>query len=79
MKLGRDRLPVIILQNKIDLMRESQAREQYEQILQFVRGMVVVPGIVILPALGLWNDFCLWSLKCGMAVTVTDAHDSVCN
>lgn len=38
MKLGRDRLPVIILQNKIDLMRESQAREQYEQILQFVRG-----------------------------------------
>lgn len=38
MKLGRERLPVIILQNKIDLMRESQAREQYDQILHFVRG-----------------------------------------
>lgn len=29
---------IIILQNKIDLVKESQAKEQYEQILQFVQG-----------------------------------------
>ncbi|KAL3315521.1 Eukaryotic translation initiation factor 2 subunit 3 [Cichlidogyrus casuarinus] len=31
---------IIILQNKIDLVRESNARDQYEQILQFIRGTV---------------------------------------
>ena len=29
---------VIILQNKIDLVKESQATEQYEQIQKFVQG-----------------------------------------
>ena len=29
---------IIILQNKIDLVKESQAREQYDQILKFVQG-----------------------------------------
>ena len=31
---------IIILQNKIDLVRESQAKEQYQQIKKFVEGMV---------------------------------------
>lgn len=29
---------ILILQNKIDLVKESQAKEQYEQILSFVQG-----------------------------------------
>lgn len=29
---------MIILQNKIDLVKESQAKEQHEQILRFVKG-----------------------------------------
>ena len=31
---------IIILQNKIDLVKEAQAKEQYEQILKFVQGNV---------------------------------------
>ena len=29
---------ILIVQNKIDLVKESQAREQYDQILKFVQG-----------------------------------------
>lgn len=29
---------ILILQNKIDLVKETQAKEQYEQILAFVKG-----------------------------------------
>ena len=29
---------MIILQNKIDLVKETQAKEQHEQILRFVKG-----------------------------------------
>jgi len=29
---------ILILQNKIDLVKETQAKEQYEQILKFVQG-----------------------------------------
>lgn len=29
---------IIMLQNKIDLVKESQAKEQQEQILKFVQG-----------------------------------------
>uniref|UniRef100_A0A8C4KY80 Uncharacterized protein n=1 Tax=Equus asinus asinus TaxID=83772 RepID=A0A8C4KY80_EQUAS len=29
---------ILILQNKIELVKESQAKEQYEQILAFVQG-----------------------------------------
>ncbi|CAN7982008.1 unnamed protein product, partial [Ixodes pacificus] len=29
---------ILILQNKIDLVKESQAKEQYQQILKFVQG-----------------------------------------
>lgn len=29
---------IIILQNKIDLVKENQAKEQYEQIIKFVQG-----------------------------------------
>ena len=29
---------ILILQNKIDLVKEGQAKEQYEQILAFVKG-----------------------------------------
>jgi len=31
---------ILILQNKIDLVKESQAKDQYEQILKFVQGRV---------------------------------------
>ena len=29
---------ILILQNKIDLVKESQAHEQYDQILKFIQG-----------------------------------------
>ncbi len=30
---------IIILQNKIDLIRDTQAKDQYQEILKFVQGM----------------------------------------
>ena len=33
---------IIILQNKIDLVKESQAKEQYDQILKFVQGWTLL-------------------------------------
>ena len=39
---------ILILQNKIDLVKESQAKEQYEQILAFVQG-IVAEGAPIIP------------------------------
>jgi len=38
---------IIILQNKIDLVKEGQAKEQYEQILKFVQGTVAESAPVI--------------------------------
>ena len=37
---------IIILQNKIDLIRDSQAKDQYQEILKFVQGRYIgpVPG-----------------------------------
>uniref|UniRef100_A0A8C6B4A8 Tr-type G domain-containing protein n=1 Tax=Monodon monoceros TaxID=40151 RepID=A0A8C6B4A8_MONMO len=42
---------ILILQNEIDLVKESQAKEQYEQILAFVQGTVArgAPIIKIIP------------------------------
>ncbi|XP_013407157.1 eukaryotic translation initiation factor 2 subunit 3, Y-linked [Lingula anatina] len=39
---------ILILQNKIDLVKESQAREQYDQILKFVQG-TVAEGAPVVP------------------------------
>ncbi|XP_064618176.1 eukaryotic translation initiation factor 2 subunit 3, Y-linked [Liolophura sinensis] len=39
---------ILILQNKIDLVKESQAKEQYDQILKFVQG-TVAEGAPIVP------------------------------
>ena len=39
---------ILILQNKIDLVKESQAKEQYEQILAFAQG-TVAEGTPIIP------------------------------
>ncbi|OQV13843.1 Eukaryotic [Hypsibius exemplaris] len=39
---------IIILQNKIDIVKESQAKEQYEQILKFVQG-TVAEGAPVIP------------------------------
>ncbi|XP_033116920.1 eukaryotic translation initiation factor 2 subunit 3-like [Anneissia japonica] len=39
---------VLILQNKIDLVKESQATEQYDQILKFVQG-TVAEGAPVIP------------------------------
>lgn len=39
---------IIILQNKIDLVKETQAREQYEQIQKFVQG-TVAEGAPVIP------------------------------
>lgn len=52
---------IIILQNKIDLIKEQQALEQYEQILRFIKGVCL---------------FCIWyrpvillvSLRCPFVV-----------
>lgn len=35
---------ILILQNKIDLVKESQAKDQYEQILKFVQGASFASG-----------------------------------
>lgn len=32
---------ILILQNKIDLVKESQAKDQYEQIIKFVQGRML--------------------------------------
>jgi len=39
---------ILILQNKIDLVKESQAKEQYEHILAFVKG-TVAEGAPVVP------------------------------
>ncbi|EFN61470.1 Eukaryotic translation initiation factor 2 subunit 3 [Camponotus floridanus] len=39
---------IVILQNKIDLVKEAQAKEQYEQILKFIQG-TVAEGAPIIP------------------------------
>ncbi|XP_045196002.1 eukaryotic translation initiation factor 2 subunit 3-like [Mercenaria mercenaria] len=39
---------ILILQNKIDLVKESQAKEQYEQILAFVKG-TIAEGAPVIP------------------------------
>jgi len=39
---------ILILQNKIDLVKESQAKEQYDQILKFVQG-TVAEGAPVIP------------------------------
>ncbi len=39
---------ILILQNKIDLIKEAQAKEQYEQIQRFVEG-TVADGAPIIP------------------------------
>lgn len=39
---------IIILQNKVDLIKENQAAEQYQQIVQFVQG-TVADGAPIIP------------------------------
>ncbi|XP_067648581.1 eukaryotic translation initiation factor 2 subunit 3 isoform X3 [Eurosta solidaginis] len=39
---------ILILQNKIDLVKESQAKEQYEEITKFVQG-TVAEGAPIIP------------------------------
>jgi translation initiation factor 2 subunit 3 len=38
---------IIILQNKIDLIKESQAEEQYQQILKFVKGTVAEKAPIV--------------------------------
>eukprot|EP00052_Salpingoeca_macrocollata_P000825 m.22463 g.22463 ORF g.22463 m.22463 type:complete len:468 (-) comp10898_c0_seq1:96-1499(-) len=38
---------ILILQNKIDLVKETQARDQYEQILKFVQGTVAENAPII--------------------------------
>lgn len=38
---------IIILQNKIDLVKENQAKEQYDQIIKFVQGTVAEKAPVI--------------------------------
>lgn len=39
---------ILILQNKIDLVKESQAKEQYEHITKFVKG-TVAEGAPVIP------------------------------
>ncbi len=39
---------ILILQNKIDLITEQQAKEQHEQVLRFIEG-TVAEGAPIIP------------------------------
>ena len=39
---------ILILQNKIDLIKEEQGKEQHEQILKFIEG-TVAEGAPIIP------------------------------
>ncbi|GFQ74128.1 eukaryotic translation initiation factor 2 subunit 3 [Trichonephila clavata] len=39
---------IIILQNKIDLVKESQARDQYQEIMRFVKG-TIAEGAPVVP------------------------------
>ena len=39
---------ILILQNKIDLIKEAQAQEQHEQILKFIEG-TVAEGAPVIP------------------------------
>lgn len=39
---------ILILQNKIDLVKETQAKDQYDQIVKFVQG-TVAEGAPIIP------------------------------
>ncbi len=39
---------ILILQNKIDLITEAQAKEQHEQVLRFIEG-TVAEGAPIIP------------------------------
>ena len=38
---------IIILQNKIDLVKEAQAKEQYDQIVKFVQGTIAEKAPVV--------------------------------
>lgn len=38
---------LLILQNKVDIIKESQAREQYDQIKSFVQGTVADSAPVV--------------------------------
>ncbi|XP_003376252.1 eukaryotic translation initiation factor 2 subunit 3 [Trichinella spiralis] len=38
---------ILILQNKIDIIKESQAREQHEQILRFIQGTIAESAPVV--------------------------------
>jgi len=38
---------IVILQNKIDLVKEAQAKEQYEQILKFIQGANYLPLFIL--------------------------------
>lgn len=38
---------IVILQNKIDLVKEGQAKEQYDQIQKFVQGKSVLSLILL--------------------------------
>ena len=50
---------IIILQNKIDLIRDSQAKDQYQEILKFVQGECVRRSLNFQfdegPKLSWWN------------------------
>lgn len=46
---------ILILQNKIDLVKESQAKEQYEQILAFVQGKFSRAEIHLVVEIQCWD------------------------
>jgi len=56
---------ILILQNKIDLVKEGQAKEQYEQILKFVQGKK-------------WHQYhLLYESWCFCSVGIEDTVDTV--
>jgi len=44
---------ILIMQNKIDLVKESQAKEQHDQIVKFVQGLFVL--LVVEDSINWWH------------------------
>ena len=67
---------ILILQNKIDLVKEAQAREQHAQILKFVQGFVVLSLLFSYKCafLAVENDFTFIYMNLLMLVSGTVAE-----
>lgn len=64
---------IIILQNKIDLIRDTQAKDQYQEILKFVQGMTVHKLLSVLMCSPVWR-----ATQSGPYLVVVYIEEGVC-